>query len=51
MPKIVTVFRGNGPTKSSHEGNISFDDYLLNHVKEQGVEIIFEIVKDIKLPV
>jgi len=50
VSKIVTVFRGNGPMKSSHEGNISFDDYLLNHVKEQGVEIIFEIVKDIRLP-
>ncbi len=50
VSKIVTVFRGNGPMKSSHEGNISFDDYLLNHVKEQGVEIIFEVVKDIKLP-
>ncbi len=50
VPQIVTVFRGNGPMKSSHEGNVSFDDYLLNHVKEQGVEIKFEIVKDIKLP-
>ncbi len=49
-PKIVTVFRGNGPLQSEHEGNISFDDYLLNHVKEQGVEITFEIVKDFKLP-
>ncbi len=50
VPNIVTVFRGNGPMLSSHEGNVSFDDYLLNHVKEQGVEINFEIVKDIKLP-
>jgi len=49
-PKIVTVFRGNGPLQSEHEGNISFDDYLLNHVKKQGVEITFEIVKDFKLP-
>lgn len=50
IPKIVTVFRGNGPLQSVHEGNISFDDYLLNHVKEQGVEVIFDIVKDFKLP-
>ncbi|MCP4253635.1 MAG: hypothetical protein GY775_09530, partial [Candidatus Scalindua sp.] len=40
IPKIVTVFRGNGPLQSEHEGNVSFDDYLLNHVREQGVEII-----------
>ena len=50
-PKIVTVFRGNGPLQSAHEGNISFDDYLLNHVKEQGVEIISDMVKDFRLPV
>ncbi len=49
-PKIVTVFRGNGPLQSTHEGNISFDDYLLNHVKELGVEVIFDIVKDFRLP-
>ncbi|MFQ5687143.1 MAG: NAD(P)/FAD-dependent oxidoreductase, partial [Candidatus Scalindua sp.] len=49
-PKIVTVFRGNGPVQSSHEGNVSFDDFLLNHVKERGVEIVFEIVKELKLP-
>jgi len=49
-PKIVTVFRGNGPIQSSHEGNVSFDDFLLNHVKKQGVEVIFEIVKEFKLP-
>jgi len=51
IPKIVTVFRGNGPLPSGHEGNISFDDYLLNHVKEQGVEIISDMVKDLRLPV
>jgi flavin-dependent dehydrogenase len=44
------VFRGNGPVQSPHEGNISFDDFLLNHVKERGVEIVFEIVKELKLP-
>ena len=45
------MFRGNGPLQSEHEGNISFDDYLLNHVKEQGVEIISDMVKDFRLPV
>ena len=50
VPKIVTVFRGNGPIQSPHEGNVSFDDFLLNHVKKQGVEVIFEVVRDIKLP-
>ena len=50
ISKIVTVFRGNGPLQSEHEGNVSFDDYLLNHVKEQGVEIVFDIVKSFKLP-
>ncbi len=49
VPRIVTVFRGNGPMQSPHEGNISFDDFLLNHVKKQGVEIVFEIVKELKL--
>ena len=50
ISKIITVFRGNGPLQSEHEGNVSFDDYLLNHVKEQGVEIVFDIVKSFKLP-
>ena len=50
IPKIVTVFRGNGPIQSPHEGNVSFDDFLLNHVKKQGVELTFEIVKELKLP-
>ncbi len=49
-PRIVTVFRGNGPVKSLHEGNISFDDFLLNHVKERGVEIVSEVVKELSLP-
>ncbi len=49
-PKIVTVFRGNGPVQSPHDGNVSFDDFLLNHVKERGVETVFEIVKELKLP-
>jgi flavin-dependent dehydrogenase len=49
-PRIVTVFRGNGPVQSSHEGNVSFDDFLLNHVKDRGAETVFEIVKELRLP-
>jgi flavin-dependent dehydrogenase len=49
-PDIVTVFRGNGPLLSSHEGNVSFDDFLLNYVKKQGAEVIYGVVKGIKLP-
>ncbi len=49
-PNIVTVFRGNGPVQSPHEGNVSFDDFLLNHVRKLGAEIVFEIVKGLRLP-
>jgi len=51
IPRIVTVFRGNGPLQSEHEGNVSFDDYLLNHVKQHGVDIISDMIKDFRLPV
>lgn len=50
IPKIVTVFRGNGPVQSPHKGNVSFDDFLLNHVRKRGVEIVFEVVKELRLP-
>ncbi|MDR4496512.1 MAG: hypothetical protein MRK02_01070 [Candidatus Scalindua sp.] len=50
IPKILTVFRGNGPLLSSHQGNVSFDDFLLNHVRKQGIEVVFEVVKGLKLP-
>ena len=49
-PKIITVFRGNGPLLSSHEENVSFDDFLLNYVKKQGIEVISGVVKGLKLP-
>ncbi|MDR4505992.1 MAG: hypothetical protein MRK01_14560 [Candidatus Scalindua sp.] len=48
VPEIVTVFRGNGPLLHEHEGNVSFDDFLLNHVKKRGVEVISGIVKGLK---
>ncbi len=50
VSKIVTVFRGNGPILSSHEGNVSFDDFLLNHVRKRGVRVISGIVKGFKRP-
>ena len=49
IPRIVTVFRGNGPLLSSYEDNVSFDDFLLNHVQNQGAEVIPEIIKELKL--
>ena len=50
VPKIFTVFRGNGPILSHHQGNVSFDDFLLNYVKKHGIEVIFGVVKGLKLP-
>ncbi|MDR4507579.1 MAG: hypothetical protein MRJ65_04965 [Candidatus Brocadiaceae bacterium] len=49
MPKIITVFRGNGPKFSSHEGNVSFDDFLLSNAVKQGAKVICETVKELKL--
>ncbi len=48
MDKIVTVYRGNGPLFSSFD-NISFDDFLLNSVKRDGVSVVGEEVVDVKL--
>jgi flavin-dependent dehydrogenase len=47
---ITTVFRGNGPRKRVQSGNVSFDDYLLEHVLEKGVQIIHKPVWNIKMP-
>jgi flavin-dependent dehydrogenase len=49
-PKIATVFRGNGPRFSSFPDNISFDDFLLSFVIDEGTKIIPYPVWDIKLP-
>ncbi|MFQ5965070.1 MAG: NAD(P)/FAD-dependent oxidoreductase [Candidatus Scalinduaceae bacterium] len=48
--KILAVYRGNGPFHSTHAGNISFDDFMLRHVIEQGADVIHEPVQDITLP-
>jgi len=47
---ITTVFRGNGPRQSSPGGNVSFDDYLLQHVRDKGLTVIPHLVKRIELP-
>jgi len=49
--QIATVFRGNGPRFHSADGTISFDDFLLAHVKSEGVKVISEPVKDVLLTV
>ncbi len=48
--RITTVFRGNGPRLSSSASNVSFDDYLLDHVRMRSVEVISQLVRRIELP-
>ncbi|MFQ6082652.1 MAG: NAD(P)/FAD-dependent oxidoreductase [Candidatus Aminicenantia bacterium] len=48
--KIAAVFRGNGPRYSSFPENISFDDFLLSFVIDEGTKIIPHPVWDIKFP-
>lgn len=47
---IFTIYRGNGPRGALLKGNISFDDYLLETVRQQGVEVVPYYVSDIELP-
>jgi flavin-dependent dehydrogenase len=47
---IYTIYRGNGPRGSTHAGNISFDDYLLEQVSSLGAKIVSERIKEIRLP-
>lgn len=49
-PRIVTVFRGNGPRYSSSSETVSFDDFLLNHSASQGAKILHAFVEEIELP-
>ena len=46
---IMAVYRGNGPLYSTHTGSHSFDDFLLKHVINQGVNVISESVLDLEL--
>ena len=48
--RITTVYRGNGPRRSSLEENVSFDDYLLENVRKKGIRIINSPVREIVLP-
>ncbi|MBM3239602.1 hypothetical protein FJZ31_25220 [Candidatus Poribacteria bacterium] len=48
--RIATVFRGNGPRFYSHNGIISFDDFLLKKSEQAGANVIAQPVKDIILP-
>ncbi len=47
---IYTVYRGNGPRDRASQENISFDDFLLERCRAAGVEIIPQMVRDIRLP-
>ena len=49
-PRIVTVFRGNGPPDSNLGEGASFDGFMLTTAKERGASIIHEEVKDVILP-
>ena len=49
-PKIITVFRGNGPRFSESTATISFDDFLLKHVASQGAKVLPAVVEEIDLP-
>ncbi|GAX61520.1 hypothetical FAD oxidoreductase protein [Candidatus Scalindua japonica] len=48
--KIITVYRGNGPLYSPNTQSYSFDDYLLKHVIDKGVNVIYETVQKLILP-
>lgn len=48
--EIVTVFRGNGPKYAPAEGNVSFDDFLLDNARSEGVEVVEEAVRGVRLP-
>ncbi|MBM4053138.1 MAG: hypothetical protein FJ264_00400 [Planctomycetes bacterium] len=49
-PRIVTVFRGNGPRDFQSASNISFDDFLLHHSASLGAKILSAFVEEIELP-
>ncbi len=48
--QITTVFRGNGPRFSVTEDNVSFDDYLLDHVRHRGIKLVAETVQRVEYP-
>ena len=46
---ILAVYRGNGPLYSTHTESHSFDDCLLRHVIDQGANVIYEPVQELRL--
>ncbi len=48
--QITTVFRGNGPRFSVIEDNVSFDDYLLDHVRHRGIKLVAKTVQRVEYP-
>ncbi len=48
--KILTVSRGGGPMFSEQSENVSFDNFLLQHVENMGANISSDIVSDVILP-
>jgi flavin-dependent dehydrogenase len=50
IKSIYAVFRGNGPRFSLPDMNISFDDILLQHNIDRGIEHISEQVIDLSIP-
>ena len=48
--RITTVFRGNGPRLSLNEENVSFDDFLLDQLRDFDLDIISQPVVDIRFP-
>ncbi len=47
--RIMAVYRGNGPLYSTHTESHSLDDFLLQHVINQGVTVISEPTLEIHL--
>lgn len=47
--RIVTVYRGSGPVDCNYPSDVSFDNFLLEHVINLGAKVIQEPVTDIEL--
>jgi flavin-dependent dehydrogenase len=47
---IRTVYRGSGPRFWTDDSRVSFDDFLLSHVQDRGVQVVERVVQDIILP-
>ncbi len=47
---ISTVYRGSGPRYWPNTGEISFDDFLLSYVREEGAQVVEQVVRSLALP-